>query len=93
MEKYEAYVRLCKTTLTYGPGWSRENLTGSWRSLKPVLRPDKCNKCELCWLYCPEACISREGFEIDYHYCKGCGICAEECKVGAIEMEREGDEG
>jgi pyruvate ferredoxin oxidoreductase delta subunit len=26
---------------------------------------------------------------IDYNYCKGCGICAEECPVDAIEMKME----
>ncbi|MFI5003682.1 MAG: NAD(P)-binding protein [Solirubrobacterales bacterium] len=25
-------------------------------------------------------------YEIDYDYCKGCGLCAEECPCGAIEM-------
>jgi Pyruvate/2-oxoacid:ferredoxin oxidoreductase delta subunit len=27
--------------------------------------------------------------EIDYDYCKGCGICAAECPCGAIAMVTE----
>jgi 2-oxoisovalerate ferredoxin oxidoreductase delta subunit len=27
---------------------------------------------------------------IDYDYCKGCGVCAEECPSEAIDMEKEG---
>jgi pyruvate ferredoxin oxidoreductase delta subunit len=27
--------------------------------------------------------------EIDYRYCKGCGICAEECPTKAIAMVDE----
>jgi 2-oxoacid:acceptor oxidoreductase delta subunit (pyruvate/2-ketoisovalerate family) len=30
-----------------------------------------------------------EKANIDYDYCKGCGICANECPVKAIDMRRE----
>lgn len=89
MEKYEGFVRKARNTLTYPPGWALENLTGSWRAMRPVLDASNCNGCEICWLYCPDGCIARGTFDIDYSYCKGCGICAEECKRGAISMERE----
>ncbi|HSJ15613.1 MAG TPA: NAD(P)-binding protein [Longimicrobiales bacterium] len=53
-----------------------------------------CNECELCLIYCADVAIRRtEGgarFEIDLDYCKGCGVCAEECPRGAISMTREG---
>ena len=90
-EKYEKYVREATSTLTYPPGWSRDNLTGSWRDQRPVKDAALCNACDVCWLYCPEGCIERGTIEIDYAYCKGCGICAEECKRKAIAMKREGE--
>ena len=31
----------------------------------------------------------RIAYEIDYDYCKGCGICAAECPCGAIAMMPE----
>ncbi len=74
------------------PAKSAMGKTGSWRTLKPVIDLNKCTKCGLCWLYCPEATIiftKEEGPKIDYVYCKGCGICAEECPAKAIEMVRE----
>jgi len=51
-----------------------------------------CNQCDTCWLYCPDVCILRrdhEGYEIDYDYCKGCGVCAQECPRVAIVIEEE----
>jgi 2-oxoacid:acceptor oxidoreductase delta subunit (pyruvate/2-ketoisovalerate family) len=67
------------------------NETGEWRSQRPVLNPEKCNHCGLCWMYCPDNAIrAAEGaFIISYTYCKGCGICAQECPKGAILIEKE----
>ncbi|NLB52503.1 MAG: 4Fe-4S binding protein [Syntrophomonadaceae bacterium] len=63
--------------------------TGSWRTHRPVVDSHICNKCQLCWVYCPEAVIERHEITIDYRYCKGCGVCAVECPTGAISMEKE----
>ena len=70
--------------------------TGTWSKLKPVIDLDKCIPaksgkfaCFNCWLHCPEGVVSRKiPPEIDYNYCKGCGICMEECPVNAITMEK-----
>jgi pyruvate ferredoxin oxidoreductase delta subunit len=69
-------------------GSSKSNKTGAWRTMKPVLDVTKCNKCYLCYMYCPDSAVIKleDTVEIDYDYCKGCGICAYECKSKAIEM-------
>jgi 2-oxoacid:acceptor oxidoreductase delta subunit (pyruvate/2-ketoisovalerate family) len=53
-----------------------------------------CNHCELCLIFCPDVAITRRedgrGFDINYEYCKGCGLCNAECPRGAMAMTREG---
>jgi 2-oxoacid:acceptor oxidoreductase delta subunit (pyruvate/2-ketoisovalerate family) len=66
--------------------------TGSWRTFRPDVNYSKCTHCTLCWIYCPDAAITRQEDDspkIDYDYCKGCGICANECPTKAITMKRE----
>jgi Pyruvate/2-oxoacid:ferredoxin oxidoreductase delta subunit len=53
-----------------------------------------CNLCGRCLLYCPEGAVSRgprpsKRMEIDYAYCKGCGICRNECPRGIFTIEKE----
>jgi 2-oxoacid:acceptor oxidoreductase delta subunit (pyruvate/2-ketoisovalerate family) len=51
-----------------------------------------CNQCDTCWLFCPDVCIHRlddQGYQVDYDYCKGCGVCAQECPREAIAIEEE----
>ena len=73
------------------PGSSTKYKTGDWRAFRPVLDEKKCVNCLTCWIYCPDIAIKRKEkvVEIDYDYCKGCGICASECPVKAITMTEE----
>jgi 2-oxoacid:acceptor oxidoreductase delta subunit (pyruvate/2-ketoisovalerate family) len=52
-----------------------------------------CFECDNCYGMCPDNAVIKLGpgrrFEFNYDYCKGCGLCVEECPCGAIEMVPE----
>jgi len=52
-----------------------------------------CFECDNCYGLCPDNAVIKlgrgAGYEFDYDYCKGCGICVQECPCGAIEMVPE----
>lgn len=64
-----------------------------WRVYRPVINVETCVSCHRCYLVCPDAAIHKNDdnqFEVDYDFCKGCGVCAYECKPKAIDMIKEG---
>ena len=74
------------------PGNARRYKTGDWRSQRPTYYFNRCIKCGICQIFCPEGCIGRNDgghFEADLYYCKGCGICAKECPARVITMVEE----
>ncbi len=74
------------------PGNASQYATGGWRSQVPLFDLSKCNKCGLCYIFCPEGCIEQdeqEFFLANLYYCKGCGICARECPKDVITMAAE----
>jgi len=52
-----------------------------------------CFECDNCYGVCPDNAVIKLGagqrFRFNYDYCKGCGICAQECPCGAIAMVPE----
>ncbi len=48
-----------------------------------------CNKCDNCYNFCPDMAVikTESGYHVSLDYCKGCGICAEECPRGSLKME------
>jgi pyruvate ferredoxin oxidoreductase delta subunit len=67
---------------------------GGWRSFKPAWDEEACTHCMLCWMHCPDSSIVVKDGKmtgIDYDHCKGCGICAIECRFKALEMVPESE--
>lgn len=64
--------------------------TKSWRTQRPSINQKDCNHCLKCISFCPEGVIEhdKESKEIliDFEFCKGCGICAYECKNKCIDL-------
>ncbi|MFQ6064567.1 MAG: 4Fe-4S binding protein [Candidatus Bathyarchaeia archaeon] len=92
MSKAPRNLKDLPITILSRPTTGSAGETGFWRTFRPVVDRSKCTSCLLCWVFCPEGCIERGEGDVpivNYKYCKGCGVCANECPVKAIEMERE----
>ena len=58
-------------------------------------RPMDKHQVQTCERYCPSDIITidkdaEECVRIDFDYCKGCGVCANECPKDCIAMVEEG---
>ena len=63
--------------------------TGDWKTKIPYIDEKKCIHCMKCVAYCPENALRNvNGKRTGPNpvYCKGCGVCAKVCPVGAIKM-------
>jgi len=94
-EKLPSWQELAPGFVVTEIGNARSYRSGDWRAERPVWNHDRCIKCGICSLFCPEDCINQDEqgyFEADLYYCKGCGICARECWTQAIAMIAEAKE-
>lgn len=52
-----------------------------------------CTHCDNCLTFCPDVSIIKQpdgqGYDVDLDYCKGCGICVNECPRSAMAMEED----
>ncbi len=52
-----------------------------------------CKLCYNCFIFCPDGSVNfdenKPPVEINLDYCKGCGICAQECPTGVMRMVQE----
>ena len=76
----------------YAVGNSAQRQTGGWRQFRPVLHADRCTRCWLCFVWCPEGAIALDSDDypvVDYTVCKGCLLCTHECPTQAFSIEKE----
>jgi pyruvate ferredoxin oxidoreductase delta subunit len=63
------------------------------RTMRPVIDFDKCVKCTLCWIQCPDSCfdVTPDGlYDANMEACCGCGVCEAVCPAKeCITMVRE----
>ncbi len=63
----------------HGAATSVQVRTGLWRTMRPVVDLEHCNRCHwICSSFCPDGAISvapDETPRIDYEHCKGCLVC------------------
>lgn len=67
--------------------------TGVWRTYRPVIDYDRCNRCSwICSTLCPDSAIEVDADHtprIDYDHCKGCMVCVAVCPPHAIHAVPE----
>lgn len=89
LEKHDPILSKCNIMNT---GNSSEVKRTGWNLFKPIIDYDKCTKCRICFVYCPDSAITidKNNFpEINYNFCKSCNICYTECPANAIDMRRK----
>ena len=76
-------------------GGARSGLdeTNALYEARRCLSCGNCFECDNCYGVCPDNAVIKLGpgnrFKFNYDYCKGCGVCAQECPCGAIVMVPE----
>lgn len=92
-KKIRAQLELARRTTTFDEvqhGLTEENAIFEARR---CLSCGNCMECDNCYGVCPDNAIIKLGpgkrYEFNYDYCKGCGVCAQECPCGHIEMVPE----
>ncbi len=77
----------------YAQATSEQARTGLWRSHRPVIDYEHCNRCSwVCSTLCPDSAIRVDEDRtprIHYDHCKGCMVCVLVCPAHAIRQVSE----
>ena len=100
MNYYESMPRVQEPTLPVEQRISDEEITTSLSGPQIAKESQRCFSCgnclacDNCWMLCPDSAVLKtkesasdgSHYIFDYDYCKGCGLCANECPCGFIQM-------
>ena len=80
----------CPRSTRWSAGWTPPPRCSRRAGACPAATASSATTATACARTTRSASSARaSGYEIDYDYCKGCGICVAECPAGAIEMRPE----
>jgi 2-oxoacid:acceptor oxidoreductase delta subunit (pyruvate/2-ketoisovalerate family) len=86
-------LELARRTTTFEEVQHGLDETNALYEARRCLSCGNCFECDNCYGVCPDNAVIKLGpgnrFRFNYDYCKGCGICAQECPCGAIAMVPE----
>jgi 2-oxoacid:acceptor oxidoreductase delta subunit (pyruvate/2-ketoisovalerate family) len=86
-------LELARRTTTFEEVQHGLDETNALYEARRCLSCGNCFECDNCYGMCPDNAVIKRGpgrrFEFNYDYCKGCGVCAQECPCGAIAMVSE----
>lgn len=89
----QPYLNMTRRQSTFEEVIGGLDTTTAMLEARRCLSCGTCFECDNCYGICPDNAIIKLGpgkqYEINYDYCKGCGLCAEECPCGAIDMIKE----
>jgi 2-oxoacid:acceptor oxidoreductase delta subunit (pyruvate/2-ketoisovalerate family) len=86
-------LELARRTTTFEEVQHGLDETNALYEARRCLSCGNCFECDNCYGMCPDNAVIKRGpgrrFEFNYDYCKGCGVCAQECPCSAIAMMPE----
>jgi 2-oxoacid:acceptor oxidoreductase delta subunit (pyruvate/2-ketoisovalerate family) len=90
---FRPVLEIARRTSTFDEVVQGLDETNALYEARRCLSCGNCFECDNCYGVCPDNAVIKlgpgKGFEFNYDYCKGCGVCAQECPCGAIAMTPE----
>lgn len=87
---FRPVLEIARRTSTFDEVVQGLDETNALYEARRCLSCGNCFECDNCYGVCPDNAVIKlgpgKGFQFNYDYCKGCGVCAQECPSGAIAM-------